>query len=133
VHVDATRPERLRARPLKDEIARALRMRLANPQWREGQMRHGHRGAGEIAETIDNLVAFAATSGLVSDAQFDLAYAATLGEDGVRGFIERENPRALQAIEQAFREALARGLWRTRRNSARDLLGGVGETHAADA
>jgi cobaltochelatase CobN len=133
VHVDATRPERLRARSLADEIARTLRMRLANPAWREGQMRHGHRGAGEIAEAVDNLLAFAATSGLVSDAQFDLAYSATLGDDALRAFCERENPRALQAMEQAFGQALARGLWRTRRNSALDLLTRVGDSHAADA
>ncbi|MEF3367728.1 cobaltochelatase subunit CobN [Methylocystis sp. 9N] len=127
VHLDATRPERLRARALKQEIARVLRMRLANPQWLKGQMRHGHRGAGEIAETIDNLYAFAATSGLVSDAQFDLAFAATLGDDSIRDFLTRENPRAQEAIAYVFSEALARGLWRTRRNSVRALLGKASE------
>ncbi len=137
LHLDATRPERLCARPLKDEIARVLRMRLANPRWLQGQMRHGHRGAGEIAEGIDNLYAFAATSGLVSDAQFDLAFRATLGDDDVRDFLARENPRALQAIAHVFNDALARGLWRTQRNSVRDILTDIGERQggrlAADA
>ncbi|MGE0235615.1 MAG: cobaltochelatase subunit CobN [Methylocystis sp.] len=125
LHLDTTRPERLRARALKDEIARVLRMRLANPQWLQGQMRHGHRGAGEIAETIDNLYAFAATSGLISDAQFDLAFDATLGDDATREFIAAENPRALEAIARIFSEALARGLWMTKRNSVRDALSNV--------
>ncbi|MGD9657124.1 MAG: cobaltochelatase subunit CobN [Methylocystis sp.] len=125
LHLDATRPERLRARALKDEIARVLRMRLANPRWLKGQMRHGHRGAGEIAETIDNLYAFAATSGLISDAQFDLAFDATLGDDATRDFLAAENPRALEAIAHIFSEALARGLWRTRRNSVRDALSDI--------
>lgn len=137
LHLDATRPEQLRARPLKDEIARVLRMRLANPQWLAGQMRHGHRGAGEIAEGIDNLYAFAATTGLVSDAQFDLAFRATLGDDAVRDFLARESPRALQGIALVFNDALARGLWRMRRNSVRDILTDVGERQggrlAADA
>jgi cobaltochelatase CobN len=133
VHLDATRPERLRARPLQDEIARVLRMRLANPRWLEGQMRHGHRGGAEIAETIDNLYAFAATTGLVSDAQFDLAFSATLGDEKVRDFLDRENPRALEAITTAFNEALARELWRTRRNSVLDVLSGVGGDHVAGA
>ncbi|RNJ49308.1 cobaltochelatase subunit CobN [Methylocystis hirsuta] len=122
VHIDATRPERLRPRALKDEIARVLRMRLANPQWLQGQKRHGHRGAGEIAETIDNLYAFAATSGLISDAQFDLAFDATLGDDATRDFLAVENPRALTAIARVFSEALARGLWNTQRNSVRGAL-----------
>jgi len=131
VHLDATRPERLRARPLQDEIARVLRMRLANPRWLEGQMRHGHRGGAEIAEGIDNLYAFAATSGLVSDAQFDLAFDATLGDDKVRDFLARENPRAMEAITHVFSEARARQLWRTRRNSVLDILTSGGGEHVA--
>jgi cobaltochelatase CobN len=121
VHLDATRPESLRARSLHEEIARVLRARVANPRWLEGQMRHGHRGAGEIAEAIDNLFAFAALGEFVSDAQFDLAFAATMDDESVREFIRTENPRAYEAIARAFNEALARGLWRSRRNSAHAL------------
>jgi cobaltochelatase CobN len=121
VHLDATRPESLRARSLHEEIARVLRARVANPRWLEGQMRHGHRGAGEIAEAIDNLFAFAALGEFVSDEQFDLAFAATMGDESVREFIRAENPRAYEAIARAFNEALARGLWRSRRNSAHAL------------
>jgi len=121
LHLDSTRPEKLRLRTLREEIARVLRGRLANPRWLEGQMRHGHRGAAEIAEAIDNLFAFGALGDLVGDAGFDLAFDATLGRESVRAFLQRENPRALEAIERAFREALARGLWRSRRNSAHML------------
>jgi len=37
-------------------------------------MRHGFRGAAEIAETVDNLYLFAATSGVVADRHFDLMF-----------------------------------------------------------
>jgi cobaltochelatase CobN len=121
VHLDATRPENLRARSLHEEIARVLRARVANPQWLKGQMRHGHRGASEIAEAIDNLFAFSALGDLVSDAQFDLAFAATIGDEKVQEFIRVENPRAYEAITRAFNEALARDLWRSRRNSVHAL------------
>jgi cobaltochelatase CobN len=124
-HLDATQPVRTRARSLKQEIARVLRGRAANPRWIEGQMRHGHRGAGEIAETIDNLFAFSALGDLVTDAQFDLVFDATLGDDAVRDFILRENPRAYEAIAHIFEEALRRGLWRSRRNSVHVLREGV--------
>jgi len=117
-HLDLTDPAQPRPRSLQSEVARVLRGRLANPRWLAGQMRHGHRGAAEIAEAIDNLYAFAALGGLVSDAQFDLAHRATLGDAEVSAFLERENPRALKAIERVFTEALSRGLWRSRRNSA---------------
>jgi len=53
----------------------------------------------------------------VSDAGFDLAFAATLGDESVCEFLLRENPRAHEAIARVFNEALARGLWKSRRNS----------------
>ncbi len=124
-HVDASQPQGISARSLKTEVARVVRGRAANPQWIKGQMRHGHRGAGEIAETIDNLFAFSALGDLVTDAQFDLVFDATLGDDAVRNFILRENPRAYEAIAHVFEEALRRGLWRSRRNSVHVLREGV--------
>ncbi len=117
LHLDATRPETLRLRTLRQEIARVLRGRLANQRWREAQMRHGHRGAAEIAEAVDNLFAFAVLGDLVDDCGFDLAYEATLGDETLRSFLLRENPRAYEAIAHCFNEALSRGLWRSRRNS----------------
>lgn len=131
VHLDATRPDALRARSLGEEIARTLRMRLTNPQWLKGQMRHGHRGAAEIAEGVDNLYAFAATSGLVSDAQFDLAFNAILGDEMVREFMQRVNPRALAAIANTFNEAQKRLLWRTRRNSVGLLIAQLEDINVA--
>jgi cobaltochelatase CobN len=129
LHLDATRPENLRARSLQEELSRTVRARVANPRWIEGQMRHGHRGAGEVAEAIDNLYAFAAASGLVGDAQFDLVFAATLGDEKVREFLYDENPRAAEAIARVFQQALTRGLWRTRRNSVVDALNAIEERH----
>ncbi len=121
VHLDATRPDNLCSRSLRQEVARVLRARVANPRWIEGQMRHGHRGAGEIAEAIDNLFAFAALGEFVSDAQFDLAFSATIGDERVGKFILTQNPRAHGAIAGVFSEALRRGLWRSRRNSVHAL------------
>ncbi|MBG0810621.1 cobaltochelatase subunit CobN [Methylosinus sp. H3A] len=123
VHLDATRPAAPKLRSLDREIARVIRGRAANPRWLEGQMRHGHRGAAEIAETIDNLFAFAATTAFVRDSQWDLVFDATLGAPHVRAFLLRDNPRAAEAIRDVFERAIARGFWRTRRNSVAAALG----------
>jgi cobaltochelatase CobN len=133
VHVDTVDPEAPRTRPLGDEIARTLRMRLANPQWINSQMRHGYRGASEIAEGVDNLYAFAATTGLVRDAQFERAFDAILGDNAVREFMARVNPRALEAAAQVFRSALNHGLWRTRRNSVAEALDQIGAPYVTNA
>jgi cobaltochelatase CobN len=124
-HVDTARPNAIKVRSLAEETARVVRARAANPRWIEGQMQHGHRGAAEIAQTIDNLYALAVLSDAVSSRHFDLLFAATLGAPHVRDFLVSSNPRAAQAIAQRFDDALTRGFWQTRRNSPHACLASI--------
>jgi cobaltochelatase CobN len=121
-HVDSTRPKRIAVRPLRQEIARVLRARAVNPRWIAGQMRHGHRGATEIAETLDNLFAYAALTDAVDSRQFDLYFDATLGDDAVREFLVAANPLAARGMAAKFTEARRRGFWVSRRNSSAAIL-----------
>jgi cobaltochelatase CobN len=121
-HADTTNPDRSRIRTVREEVARVLRARGANPRWLGGQMRHGFRGAAEIAQTVDNFFAYAAMAGVVENHQFDLLFDATIGNDAVRGFLTTVNQQAAQAIAARFEEATRRGLWTTRRNSAATIL-----------
>jgi cobaltochelatase CobN len=123
-HVDATAAAP-RVRRLADEVARVVRGRATNPRWLAGQMRHGHRGAAEIAETVRNLVAFAATAGVVRASQFEALFDATLGDERVLAFLVESNPAAATAVARSFDQALRRGLWQTRRNS---VAGRIAET-----
>lgn len=116
-HLDATRPDTPRARPLSEEIARVVRARAANPIWISGMMAHGFRGGAEIAATLDHLAAFAHLAGAVPPQLFDLYHDATLGAPDVRDFLARENPGALAAIAARFAALHEAGLWATRRNS----------------
>lgn len=116
-HLDATRPDQPHARALTEEISRVVRARAANPAWIAGMMRHGFRGAAEITATLEHMAAFAHLAGAVPSHLFDLYYDATLGNDEVRGFMARENPAALAAIEICFTRLHEASLWQTRRNS----------------
>ena len=116
-HLDATRPEQPHARTLTEEISRVVRARAANPAWIAGMMRHGFRGAAEITATLEHMAAFAHLAGTVPPHLFDLYYDATLGNDDIRGFMARENPVALCAMESCFTRLHEASLWRTRRNS----------------
>ena len=121
-HLDSSAPATPKIRPLEQEIARALRGRAANPRWLAGQMRHGHRGAAEIAQSLDNLYAFAALTDAVRSAQFDLMFDATLGDESVRAFLVRANVAAARHMAGVFEEAERRGFWRSRRNSSASIL-----------
>ena len=121
-HTDHSRPERPVIRTLDEEIGRVVRARAVNPKWIEGVKRHGYKGAFEIAATVDYLFAFAATTHAVRDHHFDLVHAAYLEDEATRAFLEDANPAALREIAERFLEAIERGLWRPRSNSARALL-----------
>ncbi len=121
-HLDSTMPGAPRVRTLEQEIARALRGRAANPRWLAGQMRHGHRGAAEIAQSLDNLFCFAALTDVVESAQFDLMFDATLGDEKVRAFLTAANADAARHMAGVFEQAAERGFWVSRRNSSADIL-----------
>ncbi|MBO6755415.1 MAG: cobaltochelatase subunit CobN [Roseibium sp.] len=124
-HNDHSRPERPVVRALSEEIGRVVRGRAANPKWIAGVMRHGYKGAFEIAATLDYLFAFAATTPAVGDHHFDQLYDAYLDTETVRAFLEDENPAAYRDIVARFEDAIARGLWTPRRNSIHAQLTGL--------
>src|SRR5207237_10072251 len=86
-HTDHSQPDRPRIRTLREEIGGIVRGRAANPRWIAGVMRHGYKGAAEIAATVDYLFAFAATARAVDDSHFDALYEAYLGDSAVRDFM----------------------------------------------
>jgi cobaltochelatase CobN len=124
-HLDATSPDTPRARLVTEEIARVVRARAANPAWATGMMRHGFRGAAEIAATLDNLAAYAHLTRDVPAHLFDLYFDATLDRPDLVAFLQAENPAALAAMQARFAALHQAGLWSTRRNSIAAQIGGT--------
>lgn len=121
-HNDHSRPEKPVVRALEEEIARVVRARAANPKWIEGVMRHGYKGAFEMAATVDYMFAFSATTGAVRNHHFELLHNAYLVDEEVLEFLKDKNPEALKEMAERFLEAEERGLWTPRSNSAKFQL-----------
>jgi len=121
-HNDHSRPETPKIRRLEEEIARVVRARVVNPKWIAGVMRHGYKGAFEMAATVDYMFAFAATTGAVSDHHFDAVFDAYLDDSHICDFIAEHNPAALREIAERLIEAQDRGLWQPRSNISYDRL-----------
>lgn len=113
--LDTTDAPRPRARPLAHALARLVHGRVS-PLFIAGQMRHGPRGAAELAETVDQLVAFAETTQAVPGRLLDRVHEAYLGDPEVLAFLRQENPAAARAIAARLEAARRRGLWHPRRN-----------------
>ncbi|TAU31885.1 cobaltochelatase subunit CobN [Rhizobium ruizarguesonis] len=118
-HNDHSRPEKPVIRSLEEEIGRVVRGRVVNPKWISGVMRHGYKGAAEIAATVDYLFAFAATTGAVGEHHFEAVYQAFVADPAVAGFMTEKNPAAFDEMRERLLEAIDRSLWTPRSNSAR--------------
>jgi len=104
-------PQNPRVRRLGEEIARVYRSRVVNPKWIEGAMRHGYKGAFEMAATVDYLFAYDATARCVEDHMYAGVAAAYLLDPAVQAFVQNANPWALRDMSERLLEAHQRGLW----------------------
>jgi cobaltochelatase CobN len=133
VMLDMTDSQRPRARPLSAALARIVRARAVNPRFIAGQMRHGPRGAAELAETVDRLVNFAETTDAVAGELFDLLHDSYVEDPAVRDFLLRESPAAAASIADRLEAALRRGFWHPRRNDVGASLAALRAEVAAGA
>ncbi|MCS0496379.1 cobaltochelatase subunit CobN [Ancylobacter sp. MQZ15Z-1] len=115
VVLDTADPARPKARPLAETIARIVRGR-ASPRYIDGLLRHGPRGAAEIAETVDRLVGFAEATRAVPGHLIDLLHEAYVVDERVRAFLIEASPEAARFVAGRFDRAREKGLWHPRRN-----------------
>ena len=108
---DNSIPAQPRVRQLKEEIARVYRSRVVNPKWIAGVMRHGYKGAFEMAATVDYLFAYDATAKCVENYMYQGIVEAYLLDPVVSEFIQEKNPYALRDIAERLLEAHKRNLW----------------------
>ncbi len=104
-------PENPQIRQLSEEIARVYRSRVVNPKWIAGMMRHGYKGAFELAATVDFLFAYDATANCVADHMYQGVAEAYLLDLQVQDFVQQKNPWALRDMAERLLEAHQRGLW----------------------
>jgi cobaltochelatase CobN len=108
---DNSQPSNPRVRKLTEEIARVYRSRVVNPKWIEGVMRHGYKGAFEMAATVDYLFAYDATANCVADHMYEGVAKAYIFDERVQEFVQTKNPWALRDMSERLIEAYQRGLW----------------------
>ncbi|MEQ1942935.1 cobaltochelatase subunit CobN [Mesorhizobium sp. VNQ89] len=132
IMLDTTDPKKPKPRSVTQAVARVVRARATSARFIEGQMRHGPRGASEFAETVDRLIGFAETTNAIPGTLIEAVHDAYLGNEAVRAFMLRENPKAAAFIAERFASARRRGLWNPLRNSIdNDLAALIAEARGA--
>jgi cobaltochelatase CobN len=125
--LDSSNPEAPKARTLTEDIARIVHGRLTHPRWIAAQLAHGWRGAAELAEAVDTLFVFAASTDAVADGLFDAVFQAYCADSAIWSALEAANPPAANAIRARLSDAERRGLWTSRRNSVAAFLARAAE------
>ena len=91
---DSADPERVTVRTLAEQTRRVFRARVANPHWIGSMVRHGFKGAAELAATVDYLFGYDATTDVASDWMYEQVAAKYLLDEAVATFMDQANPWA---------------------------------------
>ncbi|MDQ1709341.1 MAG: cobaltochelatase CobN [Frankiaceae bacterium] len=119
---DSAVTDAVKTRTLEEETKRVFRARVVNPKWIAAMMRHGYKGAFELAATVDYLFGYDATAGVVDDWMYERLAQEYVFAPGVREFMTRSNPWALRGIAERLLEAAQRGLWAAPSDETLDAL-----------
>jgi cobaltochelatase CobN len=122
---DSANPAVPRVRSLAEEAARVVRTRVVNPKWIDAMVRHGYKGAFEMAATVDFLFGYDATARVVDDWMYERVTERYVADPDIRKFFEQSNPWALKAIAERLLEANERGMWAARPESLDALRSAV--------
>ena len=108
---DSAVPDLVRTRTLAEETRRVFRSRVVNPRWLGAMMRHGYKGAFEMAATVDYLFGYDATAGVVDDWMYEQLAASYVFDEQTSAFLRKSNPWALRGIAERLLEAADRSMW----------------------
>jgi cobaltochelatase CobN len=108
---DSSDPSRVVSRTLAEETRRVFRARVANPRWVASMIRHGYKGAAELAATVDYLFGYDATTSVVEDWMYEQVALKYLLDPDVADFFSASNPWAARSIAERLLEAADRGMW----------------------
>ena len=121
---DTTYRKDILVRSLEDEIQRQFRSEPMNPIFIEGMMKHGYKGAADMASYVQHTYEWDATSDMVQDWMYDAYTDKYVMNQDVQEWMRQVNPWALGAICNTLLEAEQRGLWEAteeRREGLRDV------------
>ncbi|MGL5511472.1 MAG: cobaltochelatase subunit CobN, partial [Microcoleaceae cyanobacterium] len=129
---DHSMPAKPKIRQLSEQIARVYRSRVVNPKWIAGVMRHGYKGAFEMAATLDYLFAYDVTAHCVEDFMYAGIAESYIFDEKVQDFLQTKNPWALRDMSERLLEANQRGFWSDVPNNILDKLRAIALQAEAD-
>ncbi|WP_440008692.1 cobaltochelatase subunit CobN [Halomicrococcus sp. SG-WS-1] len=108
---DSADPDNVDVYTNEEKVRKAMRARVLNPDWLDSMEDHEYKGAGDLSTTVDVVLGWDATTGVVSDALWDDVAEKYAFDEDRREWMRDVNPWALESITDTLLEAIDRGLW----------------------
>lgn len=118
---DSSDSDHILTRTLQDEVKRLFRGEAANPKFIEGMMKHGYKGAADMAGYLAHSYQWDATSAVMEDWMYEEYARKYAFDEKVQSWMREVNPWALQRIAETLLEAQQRGLWHTTQQMKEEL------------
>lgn len=118
---DSTDRSRVTMHSVQEEAKRIFRSEAINPKFIEGMMKHGYKGAADMANYIAHSFQWDATSAVMEDWMYEKYAEKYAFDPKVQEWMRDVNPWALQRMAEILLEASQRGLWNAKDETLTEL------------
>ena len=118
---DSTDRTRVTMHSVQEEAKRIFRSESINPKFIEGMMKHGYKGAADMANMIAHSFQWDATSAVMEDWMYEKYAEKYTFDKKVQDWLREVNPWALQRMTEILLEAEQRGLWQAKPETKEEL------------
>ncbi|PSQ21141.1 cobaltochelatase subunit CobN, partial [Halobacteriales archaeon QS_9_67_17] len=108
---DSSDPDNVDVYTNEEKVRKAMRARVLNPAWLDSMEEHGYKGAGDLSSTVDVVLGWDATTGVVSDTLWEFVAERYAFDADRQEWLRDVNPWALESITDTLLEAIDRDLW----------------------
>lgn len=118
---DSTDRSKVVMHSVQEEAKRIFRSESINPKFIEGMMKHGYKGAADMANMIAHSYQWDATSAVMEDWMYEKYAEKYVFDAKVQEWMKDVNPWALQRELEILLEAEQRGLWQAKAETKQQL------------
>ena len=118
---DSTDRTKVVMHSVQEEAKRIFRSESINPKFIEGMMKHGYKGAADMANMIAHSFQWDATSSVMEDWMYEKYAEKYTFDPKVQDWLKDVNPWALERMIEVLLEAEQRGLWNAKPETKEEL------------
>ncbi|MDO4177935.1 MAG: cobaltochelatase subunit CobN [Phascolarctobacterium sp.] len=119
---DSTDRKKVVMHSVQEEAKRIFRSESINPKFIEGMMKHGYKGAADMANMIAHSFQWDATSAVMEDWMYEKYAEKYTFDPKVQEWLKDVNPWALERMTEVLLEAEQRGLWNAKPETKEKLM-----------